>query len=224
MHTLQTQKMELIQHERQHYIRMSQFLSEAKFTRKAFEHQVDLYCLQKSKPMETIRDIHGHDYLMCKSACHFLDWYMEHSYKLHPELNQFKHELSKFTKMIPKRVLSRAIRVELAYRQKYRCNKCDILLPPDWEVDHIVALEDGGQDVAANLQCLCPPCHKEKTRLNRLRKHALFKDEAEARHREFQNPVIAQEPVIEPDDSDSEDESMTQVFSKYFSQHDTKTK
>lgn len=216
--------MELIQHERQHYVRMSQFLSETKFTRQTFQHQLDLYTLNKAKPIETIRDIHGNDYILCKSACHFLDWFMEHSYKLHPEMNQFKHELSKFTKIIPKRVLSRAIRVELAYRQKYLCNKCSILLPPNWEVDHIIALEDGGQDVAGNLQCLCPPCHKNKTRLNRLRKHALFKDEAEAMHRAFQKPVIQPPDEVMADEaSDSEDETTQLIFSKYFSRQDTKT-
>lgn len=216
--------MELIQHERQHYVRMSQFLSECKFSEKQFERQSDLYRLNKSKPIETIQDIDGNKYILCKSACYFLDWHMEHSYKLHPELNQFKHELSKFTKMIPKRVLSRSIRVELAYRQKYRCNKCDILLPPDFEIDHIVALEDGGQDIAANLQCLCNPCHKEKTRLNRLRKHALFKDEAEAMHRAFQNPVFeTSDDVMTVEASDSEDETTQLIFSKYFSRQDTKT-
>ncbi len=203
---------------------MSQFLSETKFTRQTFQHQLDLYTLNKAKPIETIRDIHGNDYILCKSACHFLNWFMEHSYKLHPELNQFKHELSKFTKMIPKRVLSRAIRVELAYRQKYRCNKCDILLPPNFEVDHVVALEDGGQDVAENLQCLCNPCHKNKTRLNRLRKLAMFKDEAEAMHREFQKPVIQPpDDVMADEASDSEDETTQLIFSKYFSRQDTKT-
>ena len=217
--------MELIQHERQHYVRMSQFLSETKFTRQTFQHQLDLYTLNKAKAIQQVRDIHGNDYILCKSACHFLDWYMEHSYKLHPDLNQFKYELSKFTKLIPKRGLSRSIRIELAYRQKYRCNKCDILLPPDFEIDHIVALEDGGQDIAANLQCLCAPCHKNKTRLNRLRKHALFKDEAEAMHREFQNPVFeTSDDVMTVEESDSEDETPQLVFSKYFSrQQDTKT-
>lgn len=209
--------MELVKFERQHYIRMSDFLAGSKFTQKTFERQSDLYHMNKCKQIETIRRPPDCLYIQCKSACHFLDWYMEHSYRLHPEINQFKHELSKFTKLLPKRVLSRAIRVELAYRQKYTCNICQVLLKPDWEVDHIVALEDGGLDIATNLQCLCVPCHKEKTRLNRLRKSALFSKEAEAKHKMFQKPVIPSVDVNAEDSESSDDETMTQVFSKYFS-------
>tara|TARA_B100000767_G_scaffold255496_1_gene261697 strand:- start:904 stop:1557 length:654 start_codon:yes stop_codon:yes gene_type:complete len=214
--------MELVKFERQHYIRMSDFLAGSKFTQKTFELQSDLYRMNKCKQIETIRQPDGHLYIQCKTACHFLDWYMEHSYRLHPEINQFKHEMSKFTKLVPKRVLSRSIRVELAYRQKYLCNVCQVLMKPDWEVDHIIALEDGGLDIATNLQCLCVPCHKEKTRLNRLRKSALFSEEAEAKHKMFQKPVISSDDVtVRTEDSEgSDDETMTQVFSKYFSKSD----
>jgi 5-methylcytosine-specific restriction endonuclease McrA len=39
-----------------------------------------------------------------------------------------------------------------------------------WEVDHIVAVEDGGTDDPANLRLLCRPCHKERTALQRREK------------------------------------------------------
>ena len=32
-----------------------------------------------------------------------------------------------------------------------------------WEVDHIVAVDDGGTDEPANLRLLCRPCHKDRT-------------------------------------------------------------
>jgi 5-methylcytosine-specific restriction enzyme A len=41
-----------------------------------------------------------------------------------------------------------------------------------WEVDHIVAVEDGGTDDPANLRLLCCPCHKERTALQRRAKAA----------------------------------------------------
>ena len=39
-----------------------------------------------------------------------------------------------------------------------------------WEVDHIVAVEDGGTDDPANLRLLCRPCHKDRTALQRRHK------------------------------------------------------
>tara|TARA_B110000090_G_scaffold134221_2_gene147782 strand:+ start:2294 stop:3067 length:774 start_codon:yes stop_codon:yes gene_type:complete len=72
------------------------------------------------------------------------------------------------------RRLSRAVRYELAYCQQYRCATCEVLLPPNFEVDHIVELCDGGLDVAENLQCLCANCHSKKTRLARLARDQMF--------------------------------------------------
>lgn len=139
----------------------------------------------------------GEIWIACKSMFQFLAWYLDKSYKSLPKVNAFKHEMSKYTKKIPKRTLSRSLRIEIAYRQSYACNICGLFpIPPDFEVDHIQALEDGGKDVASNLQALCVSCHKEKTRLNRLRKTPQFAEEAELAHTAMQNGG--------------------QVFSKYF--------
>ena len=42
---------------------------------------------------------------------------------------------------------------------------CERKLGPrdDWDVDHIIALENGGTDDDSNLQILCDWCHKPKT-------------------------------------------------------------
>ena len=45
-----------------------------------------------------------------------------------------------------------------------RCAHCGARLPSNMiEVDHRVALADGGRDVDGNLQHLCRPCHIAKT-------------------------------------------------------------
>lgn len=137
-------------------------------------------------------------WMACKSMFHFLTWYLQKSYhSSEPKVNAFKHEMSKYMNKVQKRTLSRSLRIEIAYRQSYACNICGLFpIPPDFEVDHIQALEDGGRDVAINLQALCVTCHKEKTRLNRLRKTPQFAEEAEFAHAAMQNGG--------------------QVFSKYF--------
>ena len=37
-----------------------------------------------------------------------------------------------------KRAYSTTHRIEIAYKSKYRCNMCDMILPPTFECDHIV--------------------------------------------------------------------------------------
>ena len=210
MHTLKHEKMELVQIDQQHYIRMSDLEQNTKLSPTRFSNMMERYTFD-CKPLQK-SCLNGQTYISCKSACHFLEWYLDNSYQLHPDVNAFKHELKKYCKKIPKRVLSRSLRIELAYRQEYKCRKCGILLPPDFEVDHVLALEDGGQDVASNLQCLCVPCHSEKTRLNRLRKHHIFAEEAEAAHEAFVQQV-QEETTSDSDDTDAN----PQIFSKYFS-------
>lgn len=85
-----------------------------------------------------------------------------------------------------KRKYSTTHRIEIAYKSKYRCNMCNILLPPTFEVDHIIELQDGGKDVYENLQALCPNCHASKSRANILRRDKAFKGVYETRFREMQ--------------------------------------
>lgn len=53
-------------------------------------------------------------------------------------------------------------------RAKGACERCGS--GGRLEVDHIVPLRDGGANTRANLQVLCQPCHKAKTRVDRRRR------------------------------------------------------
>lgn len=55
--------------------------------------------------------------------------------------------------------------------------------PGGWEVDHIVAVEQGGTDDPANLRLLCSPCHLDVTRAQR---------RAKALERRRQLPLIGE--------------------------------
>ena len=72
-----------------------------------------------------------------------------------------------------KREVSRMRRWDIAYRQEYRC-PCGELLKPSFEVDHVVPLCEGGQDVEANLRAMCRGCHGQKTRRARQRRSKYF--------------------------------------------------
>lgn len=58
-----------------------------------------------------------------------------------------------------------AKRERVAQRYGYRCAACSlVLLPRNWECDHIVPREQGGSNEESNLQPLCKvPCHQAKT-------------------------------------------------------------
>lgn len=57
----------------------------------------------------------------------------------------------------------RALRIFQAHDG--HCAYCKRKLGPqdDWDVDHVIALENGGTDDDSNLQVLCEWCHKPKT-------------------------------------------------------------
>jgi 5-methylcytosine-specific restriction endonuclease McrA len=49
-------------------------------------------------------------------------------------------------------------------RDSYRCQACGIVCVERAQIDHVIALEDGGSDDMANLQTLCLHCHGIKSR------------------------------------------------------------
>ena len=93
---------------------------------------------------------------------------------------------------LQKRKYSTSHRIEIAYKSKYKCNMCKMVLPPSFEVDHIVELQDGGEDTYENCQALCPNCHSEKTRCNILRRDKCFKKVYEKKFKVMQENAFKQ--------------------------------
>lgn len=62
-----------------------------------------------------------------------------------------------------KRNVSTAKKKRVAASQKWHCAICQHMLDETYEVDHILALKDGGSNEIDNLRALCRPCHAKKT-------------------------------------------------------------
>jgi 5-methylcytosine-specific restriction endonuclease McrA len=68
-----------------------------------------------------------------------------------------------------KRTVSETKKKYVASGQDWCCGNCKTKLSYTFEVDHIIALKNGGTNDASNLVALCPGCHREKTSLENMR-------------------------------------------------------
>lgn len=59
--------------------------------------------------------------------------------------------------------LSEFIKREIAFKQKYLCNICGLILPPAYQFDHIIPHSISYNDDIDNIQALCNNCHGTKT-------------------------------------------------------------
>jgi len=71
--------------------------------------------------------------------------------------------------MSRKRKLSESVKKEVAHRQNYICCKCETILPPTYQTDHIIPHSISNDDSLENLQALCPNCHSVKTQRENIR-------------------------------------------------------
>lgn len=61
------------------------------------------------------------------------------------------------------RKLSESNKKIIAFKQDYKCFICKQILPPSFQVDHIIPHSISLDDTEENLQALCPNCHSIKT-------------------------------------------------------------
>ena len=69
----------------------------------------------------------------------------------------------------PTRRLTQLRKKMVAARDRWSCQLCGKVVDATYEIDHVVAVADGGGDDLANLRLLCRPCHGRVTNLQRLR-------------------------------------------------------
>ena len=62
-----------------------------------------------------------------------------------------------------KRSISEPEKKIVAVGQRWNCSDCRVLLDGTYQVDHTVALADGGADDVSNMTAMCVACHSRKT-------------------------------------------------------------
>lgn len=67
-----------------------------------------------------------------------------------------------------KRNVTGLMKKKVAASQQWRCGTCKDTLDETFQVDHILALFNGGSNDESNLVALCPNCHAKKTMAERL--------------------------------------------------------
>lgn len=130
-------------------------------------------------------------------------------FNCHREKRLVEYEQSK---RHARKVFSNAQRIRIACKQKYCCigEKCQgtVLLPPVWELDHILPLCDGGSNEEDNVQMICSICHALKTQSERIRFRALErKHKYEINHAFVPAEVYYATPELKPE---------TIVLSRFF--------
>lgn len=123
------------------------------------------WLLQECQDAIKSKLVYSDKYIEQESYIHFIKWYNK------------AYSESKQVPMVNKRAYSVTHRIEVAYKTKYKCGMCDMLLPPTFEIDHIKELRDGGTDTYDNLWALCNNCHAKKTRANTLKRDKAFQKE-----------------------------------------------
>jgi hypothetical protein len=88
----------------------------------------------------------------------------EYHHKGHPGMNRMMTSGKNKTK----RSVSETKKKFVAARQNWSCNDCKNQLSAWFEVDHVVRLENGGDNHIDNLVALCRECHGKKTALENL--------------------------------------------------------
>lgn len=67
-----------------------------------------------------------------------------------------------------KRNVTGLMKKKVAAGQGWKCGNCKSTLDETYEVDHRIALFNGGSNDESNLVALCPHCHRKKTVQERL--------------------------------------------------------
>ena len=78
-------------------------------------------------------------------------------------INPNSNSIAKSSAKVKRQKTPSHVQKYIACSQQWCCAHCRQLLPANFEIDHIVALCNGGTNHVSNLHALCPNCHSTKT-------------------------------------------------------------
>lgn len=109
--------------------------------------RLDEYTIAKTK-LQIIEDV-------LKTTINFEAHEYDLEYDIDIELKRKRKRATEFTTFQKKKIAS---------DQRWKCKSCKKILDEKYQVDHIVAVCDGGTSDYDNGQALCPSCHALKTK------------------------------------------------------------
>ena len=92
-----------------------------------------------------------------------------------------------------RRHFTESVKKQIASRQRWRCSACDSLLDSTYQVDHTLALCDGGEDSSNNATAMCPNCHARKTQCENIEQNDGMALERSRKRESFERRVREEE-------------------------------
>lgn len=91
--------------------------------------------------------------------------YLEARYKALKNIG-FECTLSEYNAKNQRKLMTKALREEIAVRDNYTCQICGKYMPDGvgLHIDHIIPIAKGGKSIPSNLQVLCSKCNGRKSK------------------------------------------------------------
>lgn len=119
---------------------------------------------------ENMKTMHGfiQNMPIDKSSKELFSPFFENSYISKNEPYDSVRRVNSSGKKSHKRSVSETKKKYVASQQNWKCAHCQTQLSAWFEVDHVVRLDQGGNNEVSNLEALCRECHGKKTSMENL--------------------------------------------------------
>lgn len=113
------------------------------------------------------RNYHKHSYIVTVTIAKYaFDLSsLQQRYEALKQIN-FECTLKEYNARDQRKIMTKALRDEIAKRDNYTCQMCGKYMPDGvgLHIDHIIPIAKGGKSVPSNLQVLCSKCNGKKSK------------------------------------------------------------